>query len=286
VAVDIAQMTDETPSVAAEPSLPESAPEVSAPSSDAPSDGSAPVEETPDPYAKVVELDPDELIRRHPKLQGKLGQLAQSQAQRLAQQEAQRLAAQQRDQEEIREIQQRRQRLDDLLDQGDTLAAQDVREEIKKLEAARHARANDPSRLTAEAESKAFQAVIGRTNEVLDSLILAQDEGIRTALAAKQDRWAVDDPLESRRLALTDLIDTVRERALAEGKRAGEKAGFEAGKKAALGEVNGHQRVDTGHGRADSGLTVEAYLAMSADERAGLSPEQRNQITAAMARAG
>lgn len=48
----------------------------------------------PDPYAAIADLDPDELLRRHPRLQGKLGALAQQQAQRqVAQLQAQQQAA-------------------------------------------------------------------------------------------------------------------------------------------------------------------------------------------------
>ncbi len=51
-----------------------------------------------DIWAKLSELDPDELIRRNPRLQGKVGSLAQQQAQRLAseieQKNAARIAAQ------------------------------------------------------------------------------------------------------------------------------------------------------------------------------------------------
>lgn len=65
------------------------APETSAAATATPSDAAASLTaETPsaDPYATLADLDVEEIIRRHPKLQGKVGSLAQQQAQRLHQQ--------------------------------------------------------------------------------------------------------------------------------------------------------------------------------------------------------
>lgn len=72
--------------------------------------GSDPATATPDIWDQIASLDPDELVKKHPRLAGRLGTMSQKQADRLAeeriaayrQQEAQRVAAEmlQREQQE------------------------------------------------------------------------------------------------------------------------------------------------------------------------------------------
>lgn len=71
-----------------------------------------------DPYALLSTLDPDELIRRHPKLQGKLGALAQQQAQKQAQAQIDAFRA---EQARLQQIQQEQAKLAEL----EALARQD-----------------------------------------------------------------------------------------------------------------------------------------------------------------
>ncbi len=80
------------------------------PADSAGSDQATTTASQPDIWEQVNSLDPDELVKRHPRLAGRLGTMSQKQAQRLAdeqvnayrQQEAQRIAAEQfqRDQQE------------------------------------------------------------------------------------------------------------------------------------------------------------------------------------------
>lgn len=85
---DDAQSTESTATTLTEGTAPPATAQEGGASSEATptgSDSAAAASEENDIWAKLAELDPEEIIRRNPRLQGKVGSLAQQQAQREAQ---------------------------------------------------------------------------------------------------------------------------------------------------------------------------------------------------------
>lgn len=259
MAVDPAQMTEPTPAVPAEPIEPVAA-EVDSPAVDESAPTSTEAAETPDPYARIQELDPEEILKRHPQLQGKLGREAQKQARTLAQQLAPEYAASQREAQLASDVTRLHEQAatahaEGRLEESDKLLAQahTRSQELTELRNARHAdapfhearkKAQDDLRTFVEWEVKEA----GIPTEVLQEVAKTHPQGWDSGdLDPDARHW------NSHALMMRDLhaahIEHVRKAALAEG----EQTGRAVAKAEYLAERNGEHSPDLGGGRAGAG---------------------------------
>jgi hypothetical protein len=172
---------------------------------------SAPEANTEDEiWARLSELDPDEVIRRNPKLQGKVGSLAQQQAQRaLAQRDQERMAemaqqARQRERAELRRLAE---------ENPDALAARVV------ADTARAEMAERDRSLAAQAVDREHQKLAGELNALYQKPIIREiweqaDEATRSKL-----NWTNYDSIPDFMDAASDVISDYRAE-----KKAGAKA--------------------------------------------------------------
>lgn len=193
-----------------------------------------------DIWDRASALDADELLRRHPKLQGKLGSLAQKQAQK----EAERLAdsiVERRLAE--KEAASERQRLEELADEGDLYALGQVKKsEIQK---------------TRQQQSKSLERVhlerdiwSKNVDPVLLGFMEELDETERDSVKGRYEKGEYgEDPVGARKAYFKDVMERFAKREIAKTRKKWEKDELPALVKERLSEgIDGEPSPDSGAG--------------------------------------
>lgn len=231
----------------------------------------------PDIWGRVSELDADELIRKHPKLAGKLGDLANKQARQLAAAEKERWEQDQQKRLAEREAEE----LDQLAESDPYALAERVLEKRAKEKAEQDKQQAEVQRVTER--STLEQAVWGDVDKnLLDAMYFKLPPAAQQKLAGKTFSGATD--LEARQNYAQAILDTYVEieadRRVTTRLKDKEKTLTSAITKDVLGEANsGEPSPDVGAGTSGA-LTQERAWEMLRDRATYL--QHKEEIDAAL----
>lgn len=262
-------MADETTAVAAGSTTGPSSPPSPAPSpteSQAPSTGATQTSEGHEApvidWARIGEVDPEELSKKHPKLAGKIGDLAAKQAEKKAAELKANLEREitERISREMQEKTKREQQaLEDELAETDPLGLAELKKKQKAMRAAEEA---------AKTQGEQLQSILQKTEEglwkkadkeIFDVLYGELPQDMQLKLSAKEYQGNVT---AARLSYLRDLIDLNVNARLQAERAKWEKDAMPALKKQALSE----ERDTTPSPSLSSGTGTSSNAPMTADE--------------------
>ncbi len=221
-------------------------------------DAAAPATETPHPddiWTQIAAADPDEIMRRHPKLQGKFGRAVQTQAEKRLADERARLEAALTEQITARlAAEQEQARLRELRD-SDPYAYV----EAQKAQEAQAAEQRQRQQAAIVQEYQRLQALKARLEQGAQPLVAKMPEAVLAKYASKTYDGTPDQGYVAfLNEAIPDSFEHIRAEAYAQGAREAEarlrKELEPAIRKQVLSETNGAETTpDTGGGGAGGG---------------------------------